>query len=319
MKVLVLTSSTGGGHDMRARSFKAWAEKLTSWEVHIHQTLENTHPIYNFGVHTYNWIQKYYPNLHHIYFNYLELIGMHRKASKILGVEAFLKLLDEYRPDLIVSTHAHLNHGFFELARNYRHKDIRFVTICTEFFYGYGFSHHWVNPDVDLFIGGVEETCEAARQLGMPEEKIFCGGFMIRTDFYKRSRTINKRKSFITETLNLDPEKFILLLSTGAVGANNHLKLLSQLKRRHKPIQVVALCGKNRSTYNRLQRWAKKNTMVRVKPLGYIDEMPLLLQSMSAVVTRPGAGTLSECILTQCPLILNGIGGIIGRFRKTYP
>jgi processive 1,2-diacylglycerol beta-glucosyltransferase len=35
------------------------------------------------------------------------------------------------------------------------------------------------------------------------------------------------------------------------------------------------------------------------------------MQSVSAIVARPGTGTTSEAILLGCPLIHNGVGGIM--------
>ena len=59
MRVLILTSSTGGGHDMRAHSLKAWMQsedgKKYNFEVSVHPTLESTHPLYAFGVKLYNF------------------------------------------------------------------------------------------------------------------------------------------------------------------------------------------------------------------------------------------------------------------------
>ncbi|MEM9445174.1 MAG: glycosyltransferase [Verrucomicrobiota bacterium] len=312
MRILVITSSTGGGHDMRAQSFKAWANKLTDWEVRVHQALESTHFIYALGVEIYNWIQRFFPRLHHLYFNYLEIMGIHRQASQLIGAEKFKKLLLDFKPEVLVSTHAHLNHGFFEYAVETLGgpAHLRCVTISTEFFGGYGFSKHWVNPKADLFIGGVAETCKAAIKLGMQPEKIFCGGFLLRPKFFDKACTLAKKEEFLGQ-MDLSPSSFTLLLSTGAVGANNHIPILRALRQRDKPLQVIVLCGRDEARLNRVERWSDRPGKLKVKALGYWEDMPLLLQSVSATVTRPGAGTLSEAILTECPLIMNGIGGIM--------
>ena len=50
---------------------------------------------------------------------------------------------------------------------------------------------------------------------------------------------------------------------------------------------------------------------MRVKPLRYTDKMAQLLQCASAVVARPGTGLTSEAIYLGCPIISNGIGGLM--------
>jgi hypothetical protein len=52
MRVLILSSSTGGGHDMRARAFQAWA-RLTpalNLETQLHRPLDTGPGLYRCGL-----------------------------------------------------------------------------------------------------------------------------------------------------------------------------------------------------------------------------------------------------------------------------
>ena len=315
MRILILTSSTGGGHNMRAEALKAWAEsnegKKYNFEVSVHSTLESTHPLYAFGVKLYNFIQKRSPYLHHLYFNYLELVSMHRNKEKILGKNNFKTLIKSYRPQIILSTHAHLNHGFFSLAREEVKSRLACVTYCGELSGGYGFSKHWVNPKADLFIGAVPETCEAAKQLGFLEKKNWCGGFLLKPDFYKPPLTDKEKDKFVQNMLGTDSHKFNLILSTGANSANNHMKFLNAYKNQSSRPEIVALCGFNENTHSKISSWAKQFASWQIKPMKYYDNMSTLLQCASAIVARPGTATTSEAILSTCPLIFNTLGGIM--------
>jgi processive 1,2-diacylglycerol beta-glucosyltransferase len=307
---------------MRARSFKQWTEtreaQHLNMRVTIYQTLESLHWLYKFGVGLYNVIQKYYPRFHHIYFNYLEASAQFRRADQIKGQQKFIEKLEEVRPELIISTHAHLNHGFFELARNTLGRDnVKCVTYCGELHGGYGFSRHWVNPEADLFIGAVEETCDMAKSLGMDDEKAWPGGFMLNPAFYQTKLTEDEKKAFIRNRLGLDPDRFILLLGTGANGANNHMRLLKALSESSLVLQVVVLCSRNKACYDYITKWAKKYPRLTVKPLGYFTEMGSLLQCVSTVVARSGTGLTSEAIISQCPVLFNGMGGVMPQERIT--
>lgn len=313
MRILILTSSTGGGHDMRARSLMTWAGRLKDefpgMEVRVHQTLESTHGLYRFGVGLYNWIQRTWPVLHQIYFNYLEVAAMHRSAGRIVGKKRFRQVLRDFLPDLVVSVHAHLNHGYFQLARE-AVPHVRCVTYCGELFGGYGFSRHWVNPGADLFIGAVGETCEAASRLGMAGIRNWVGGFMLNPDFYDPPDDSDVAM-FVRDELGFDPQGFILVLSTGAVGANNHLSLVDGLDRAGMNLQVVALCGKNLEALQSLNDWKSRSGGLSLRALGYFDRMPLMMRAASVMVARPGTGTTSEAMLCGCPLVFNAIGGIM--------
>jgi processive 1,2-diacylglycerol beta-glucosyltransferase len=298
---------------MRARSLRQWMElpeNAPHWECRVHQALESTHGLYRFGVWLYNAIQKTYPRLHHIYFNILEILGPTRKASQLLGRRGFIALLEEFRPEIVLSTHGHLNHAFFELAGETLGRDrVRCVTYCGELFGGYGFARGWVNPEADAFIGAVEPCCGAAKRLGMTDNKISLGGFLLHPDFYRSPKP--DEKTLLFAELNLDPARFTLLLATGANGANNHQACIAAFDRAGLDIQVIALCGKDEEARKRIDTFSPETEGLTVRALAHTGRMPELLRSVSAVLARPGTGTTSEAIVSGCPVLFNAIGGIM--------
>lgn len=319
MRVVLLTSSTGGGHNMRARAFQEWVQTMPSLEAsaQLHRPLEKSHELYAFGVWLYNWIQRTAPFLHHIYFNFLEVVAIVR-ADKPLGAQKYRKILEDLQPDILLSVHDSLNHAFFKYAREVLGEDrVKCVTYCGELSGGYGFSRHWVNPSADLFIGAVPETCEAAVRWGMAPEKTQVGGFLLRRFFYDERSDEDGRAAFIREQLQLDPNEFILLLSASSRGAHNHVRFLEALKQRHIDVQVVLLCGKSQIAEREISAWAKANPRVRVRLLPHNTNVGKLMRSVSAIVARPGTGTTSEAIVSGCPLLLNCLGGVMPQERIT--
>ncbi len=319
MRVLILTSSTGGGHNMRARAFQEWAQAEPSLDVsaQLHRPLEKSHELYAFGVWLYNWIQRTAPFLHHGYFNFLEVVPIVR-TRKPLGAARYRRVLEELQPDVLVSVHDSLNHSFFEYARVVLGEDrVKCVTYCGELSGGYGFSRHWVNPSADLFIGAVPETCEAAVRWGMPRERTRVGGFLLRRSFYDQPLGDAGRAAFIREQLRLDPGEFILLLSASSRGAHNHVRFLEALKGHRIDAQVVLLCGKSEVTEREVSAWARANPRARVRLLPHNTNVGQLMRSVSALVARPGTGTTSEAIASGCPLLLNCLGGIMPQERIT--
>ena len=304
---------------MRARAFQEWAQAEPHWRVsaQLHRPLEKSHELYAFGVWLYNWIQRTAPFLHHAYFNFLEVVPIVR-TSKPLGAAKYRKVLEELQPDVLLSVHDSLNHGFFEYAREVLGRDrVKCVTYCGELSGGYGFSRHWVNPGADLFIGAVPETCEAAVRWGMPRERTQVGGFLLRRFFYDEPSYDTGRAAFIREQLQLDPNEFILLLNASSRGAHNHVRFLEALKQRRVDAQVVLLCGKSQITESAVSAWAGANPDARVRLLPHNTNVGQLMRSVSAIVARPGTGTTSEAIVSGCPLLLNCVGGIMPQERIT--
>ncbi len=298
---------------MRAHSFVTWLERssILHQEIEIirYQGLEETSRLYNFGVNIYNWIQKTWPVLHHIYFNYLEIFSVSRSKRLFIGRKKLELALKKGRPDIIISVHGHLNHVFREIAQQCI-PSVKFVTYCGEMYGGYGFSRHWVDSGADLFIGATTEICHAARMKSMPKDKIFNGGFMLNPNFYNPPLDTPSKTSYL-QKLGLNPNKFTLLLSTGANGAQNHYPLLEAIAKAELKIQIIALCSKDIETKENLKERIKKFPKLEVKLLSYIENMSPLMQSVDCILARPGTGTTSEAIMSSCPILFNTIGGIM--------
>jgi processive 1,2-diacylglycerol beta-glucosyltransferase len=122
---------------------------------------------------------------------------------------------------------------------------------------------------------------------------------------------------YLADTLQLEPGRFTLLLSTGGAGAQNHQAILSSLFSLEERIQVIALCGRDTQAKSRLDTWAGRSPFP-VRTLAFTDEMPKLLQVASAVVARAGATTAGEALLSNCPIIFNGIGLMMPQELPTW-
>jgi processive 1,2-diacylglycerol beta-glucosyltransferase len=306
MKLLILSASTGGGHDMRAFALKDWwMEK--GFEAEVFHPLENTFAGYRLGCQLYNLIQKKLPILHYAYFHFLESASIHRDSKKIIGSQKYVQKISTYCPNLIVSMHAHLNHGYFELSRLPYLKP-RFAVFCGELADGYGFSRHWVNPQNDLFISPYMEGCVAAQKRGMPIGKTLASGPLLRKPFYSQKGVINKEEVF--NKFGLDDKLPVYVLGTGANGVNRHLPVIKALCEGSFDAQVVALCGKNKKTYEAVLALSKSSRL-KVLPLPKLnaESMFELLNIASWMLARPGAGLTTEAVVTGCPLIFDLSGG----------
>ena len=318
MKILVLTSSTGGGHDARANALQLWAESEEAKEVgldaeiRIERPLEDGSRLYRFGTWLYNAIQKTCPRLHNVYFPFLEKANLHRRAENILGAKRFQDAVSDFAPDVVLSVHAHLNHGYRDLAlQAMPAKPPAFVIYCGELADGPGFSRHWINPEADLLAGPLEETCEAARSRGMPEKKLFRASFLLRPSFYRKLPP-DEQAGYVRKKWNLDPARPLLVLGTGANGVNRHLQVGRPILALGKPGQVVALCGSNERTLSDLRSLPDSLGFdLQALPTIGGEEMAPLLRAADLLFARPGAGTTSEAIVCGTPMLFDVSGGIM--------
>ena len=307
--LLILSSSTGGGHNMRAYALKYWWEKKGGL-AKVSHPLESTFKLYKFGSELYNVIQKYCPRLHFLYFFFLEYANLHRKGFAILGAQNWINEVLSFNPRIVVGVHAHLNHGYFDLLRSKLKSPFKFFIYCGEMGDSIGFSRHWVNKNADGFFGPFSDTCDAAIKKGMPVKKTFLVEPLLRPAFYKRC---NKSEiEFLLTKYGLSMEKPIFLLGTGANGVNRHIEILSALDLFQNDFQVVALCGNNVPIYERVLKVRDKYKF-KILPLKLIDdhEMVIFLSICKFFYTRPGAGSTTEAVACGAPIIFDISGGLM--------
>jgi processive 1,2-diacylglycerol beta-glucosyltransferase len=86
---------------------------------------------------------------------------------------------------------------------------------------------------------------------------------------------------------------------------------LKALIRLFKDLQIVAISGKNKKMNKKFQELIElTNSSDRVKLFEYTDKVPELMNISSAVVTKPGGLTITECLASNLPvIIINPIPG----------
>lgn len=315
VRILVLTSSTGGGHDARAQAFAEWCFELYRHDVdvRIEQMLEKSSGLFKLGVNFYNWIQKKSPWLHKAYFLFVELLSLVNRSSVSFGRGYYEKVLRDYQPHLVFSVHDCLNRGYFQLAREVLGADrVRCATYCGEFSGGFGYSANWVEPSADLYLARTETARDYAVKLGMPLARTRVRGYLMQP---RASLEVladaTARANFLENDLEVRSDLFTIFLATGGNGANNHLELLPKLLPHADWLQVVIVCGKNRQTYNELVHWRAEHPALTCYVDGFSENVHLLMQASDVVVTRGGTTTCAKALHFRCPIICNVIGGIM--------
>lgn len=321
LRILVLTSSTGGGHDARAQAFAQWCFVLYkhSVDVRIEQMLEKSSVVNRSGVRLYNWIQMRLPFLHNMFYAAVELLSFINRSKVTIGRPYYREVLEDYRPHLILSVHDCLNRGYFQYAREILGADsVRCATYCGEFSGGWGYSRNWLEPSVDMFISRTPTARDYAVKCGMPAEKTRVRGHLMRPEAMIDRFDDAARSRYRRVELGLKAGRFTVFLATGGNGANNHFALLPALVRHADKVQVIAICGRNNETYNELIHWRAHHPELPLFVDGYTDEMHLLVQASDVIVTRGGTTTCAKALHFGCPIVFNSFGGIMPQEKLTW-
>jgi processive 1,2-diacylglycerol beta-glucosyltransferase len=74
---------------------------------------------------------------------------------------------------------------------------------------------------------------------------------------------------------------------------------------------VIVLCGKNLYAQKKVLQWCQTHPQLKTSVLSFTEKMPQLLQVSQANVQRPGFMMTAESVYWRCPIIFNGMGGIM--------
>lgn len=321
VRILVLTSSTGGGHDARAEAFAEWCFQLYRHDVdvRIEQMLEKSSVVNRAGVNLYNRIQRLAPWLHRVFYAVIEVLSWLNRRKVTFGAGYYLGVLQDYKPHLVFSVHDCLNRGYFQLARETLGADrVRCATYCGEFSGGWGYSRNWIEPTVDRYFSRTPTAADYAVKRGIPPEKSRVRGYLMLPRSHLEVLSPVDRRVYQAKRLGLNPDKFTVFLATGGNGANNHLALLPALVKHADRVQAIVICGKNKETYNDLVHWRATHPEFDCHIEGYSEIVHLHMQASDAIVTRGGTTTCAKALHFKCPIIFNAFGGIMPQEQLTW-
>jgi len=321
IRILVLTSSTGGGHDARAEAFADWCFLLYRHDVdvRIEQMLEKSSVVNRTGVNFYNKIQASAPWVHKAFYAVVELQSILNKETVTLGRRYYMDVLKEYRPHLVLSVHDCLNRGYFQLARKVLgHDNVVCATYCGEFSGGWGYSRNWIEPSVDMYFSRTPTAQDYAVKKGIPRERARVRGYLMHPRAHFEVVAPHDRGAFREENLGLRPDLFTVFLATGINGANNHFELLPTLVKWAEHCQVIVICGRNKQAFNELVHWRASHPEFSCYIDGYSEIVHLLMQVSDVIVTRGGTTTCAKALHFKCPIIFNASGGIMPQEELTW-
>ncbi len=124
-----------------------------------------------------------------------------------------------------------------------------------------------------------------------PQEKVIHTGMPIRATLKERLKI---KKEEARKILNIPVSRKTVLVFGGSQGARKLTEIAINVSKKNPEIQFLIITGKNSYV---------KNPPENVKVFEYFEDMGLLYRASDLVVSRSGAGTVSELILFGKPAI----------------
>lgn len=309
-KVLIFYASYGGGHLSAAKSINEYINlkypdvdaELIDCMKYINKGIEKvTTTAYKEMAKNapWAWGKVYYKSQKG------PLAQISSSSNKIMSVK-LKKLIEEKKPELIISTHPFSNQMCSFLKKKEK-IDCKIATVLTD----YAPHEQWLvgSEYVDYFFVAHEGMKKALHDEGISNEKIYSTGIPLSNKFL-----IHYDKEELLKHFGLKPNKRTVLFFGGGefgLGKSRTLDILRSFVTDFNDIQIVAISGKNIKMKKKFENIVKdSHTENNVTILEYTNEIPELMSISDLIVTKPGGLTTTESIASGVPIIvINPIPG----------
>ena len=309
-KILIFYASYGGGHLSAANSIKQCIDdNFKDCETKLVDCMEYVNrPVNKITTTAYKELAKKFPWAWGEVYSHSQKgpLAHISSASNNLLAKKLLKLLKEYQPDIVISTHPFGSQMVSYLKRKAL-VDCKLATIMTDF----APHDQWlVGKDyVDYYFVSHEKMRQELINSNVAENTVFATGIPLSNRFL-----MHFDKDEIMKSMGLNPDKRVILFFGGGefgLGRDKTVKILNSFITHVKNHQIVAIAGKNEKmkvAFDKLV--AETNSGSFVKVLAYTKQVPELMSISDLVVTKPGGLTTTESLASGLPIVaINPIPG----------
>jgi processive 1,2-diacylglycerol beta-glucosyltransferase len=296
MKVLILSCSTGEGHNAAANAVYenllyngVDCEMLDMLSLVSGKVSRRVSGIYVFTTRI--------PVIFKTLYSAGRLVSSSKHKSPVYYVNGLVAAkLDQYirknKYDLIITSHLFPAETLTRLKKDGRLRQ-SVIAVATD----YTCIPFWEETDCDVYVIPHKDLENEFVDKGIDREKLFSFGIPV-----KRSFSDKKGKKEARRKIGLDEEKPMFLIMSGSMGfgkIRNLTKLLSERCKNQE--NIVIICGTNKKLKKVLEYQFMNKENVHVK--GYTKEVSVYMDACDVLFTKPGGLTSTEAAVKNVPLV----------------
>jgi UDP-N-acetylglucosamine:LPS N-acetylglucosamine transferase len=307
-RILVLTDHMPWGHRAIAKAIYSYLksqEKTENFQVFYVEVKAETGP----GNDIYAFLCRYLPSAHRIAYK----IGASKAAAEVMADISLRSLkglkwaVGKYKPDLIISTYFLHSHC---LAR-WREDECQKFKLWTVVADPRSIALVSFDEKADLNLVYDEVGIEMAKKYGIPLNRVLVTGWWTRLEmFAELDRNKMRRKLGFTD------DRPIVFVGGGSLGTGSLTKILPALMVVRKKVGLIFNTGTDKMAFNlvseyiRLFRKLRKDDLVQIKNLGWIDNMAEVLAASDLTFGKAGPNFMFDVVAREIPFVaITHIGG----------
>ncbi|QCX33706.1 hypothetical protein FDN13_08330 [Caloramator sp. E03] len=108
----------------------------------------------------------------------------------------------------------------------------------------------------------------------------------------------------IRNELGIPEDVDTILIASGSIGGKLIIKIIKYIcENYNKPLNILAMCGNDDITYNKLKMYKNVNTMINIFLFQYTDRFDKFIAASDCIIARASAGIFIESLLNRTPEI----------------
>lgn len=304
-KVLILSCSTGQGHNSCAQAIKEYFESQgisCDFRDSFGFISKQLARFMSWG---HSFIYRYLPGLFRWGYSYNKNhpAVFHKKSGiyKLLtaGAERLYQHLSNNQFDTVICTHVFSAIMLTHMLKKHS-LPIRTAFVATDY------TCHPGMDSVDLqqyFIPNLKLIDDFAA-CGVPRERMTATGIPVRREFLTQ---VDKAEARVR--LNIGGESRHLVMMCGSMGCGPMSRILKQIAPiLPKDAEVSVICGTNKRLYAKLKHRYEVNSKIHI--IGYTSQVSLYMDSADLYLTKPGGISITEAAMKKLPMAyVNAVAG----------
>lgn len=213
-------------------------------------------------------------------------------VKNIMLASKLNKVIDEYNPDLIICTQVYAAQ-VVDVLKERGKVTATAVGIITDF----TVQAYW--EDVEHFeyiVVGSELLNYQLKKRNIQPGRVLPFGIPIDGKF-----SFNRTKKAACSLLGINANSKNVLIMGGGMGFGNIDKYIEEIDKSDLDLQMLVVCGNNKSLYKKLQA---KSTQKKMIVLGYVDNVEILMDASDCILSKPGGITTAETLAKGLPMIM---------------
>jgi processive 1,2-diacylglycerol beta-glucosyltransferase len=209
-------------------------------------------------------------------------------------LRSFVYYVKENQPEIAICTH------FFPaaiLAGMKRQGTYRggIYTVVTD----YGLHKMWLHEHCDRYFVSGEPVHNALKDLGVPARRITVTGIPVREGF----ASLSLQKRTLAAELNLDPNKFTVLVIASALPGRFVGDLVKTLIKSSLDLNLLLVRGNNPEIKDKSGRFNSTDRLT-FRRYDFVERIEKLMGAADVILTKPGGLCITEALAAGTPMIL---------------